>query len=377
MDNTELHYLTYDPEEIWKEMMVAYVDAGGDILYPGDEKEMLLRAVQACMVQAFAGVDNALRMQTLRYAVRDYLDVLGEQRGCTRLPTSAAVAEIEMNIDTTGASGVTTIGTGSRFLADSGLYYVIGKDASGEDWYVEVSPNTIRTLNAEITCETAGTAGNELSTGETMTAVDNAYITDAVVTKSAGGGAMEDDDTYRARIRVHGLANVTTGPAEQYRAAALDVDSRILDAIAVSESAGVVDVYLLFASGTSAADKTALISAVGTALSANDTRPLTDYVEVAESSAKSYTLNVKYTVPYGSNILEAVSAAVDDYKAWQNEVIGQAFNPDRLVAAIYQAGASLVTILNTSSFDSGTAEYTEIGATEHCTGIVTVTYDEV
>ena len=35
MDSTELHYLTYDPEEIWEEMMVSYVEAGGDILYPG------------------------------------------------------------------------------------------------------------------------------------------------------------------------------------------------------------------------------------------------------------------------------------------------------------------------------------------------------
>jgi hypothetical protein len=35
-------------------------------------------------------VDNALRMQTLRYAVGDYLDVLGEQRNCERIQASAA-----------------------------------------------------------------------------------------------------------------------------------------------------------------------------------------------------------------------------------------------------------------------------------------------
>jgi hypothetical protein len=27
MDTTELHYLTYDPDEIWDEMIAAYVDA--------------------------------------------------------------------------------------------------------------------------------------------------------------------------------------------------------------------------------------------------------------------------------------------------------------------------------------------------------------
>ena len=49
MDNTELHYLTYDPEAIWDEMHDAYIEAGGEALYPGDEKEMLLRSVQAVL----------------------------------------------------------------------------------------------------------------------------------------------------------------------------------------------------------------------------------------------------------------------------------------------------------------------------------------
>ena len=34
MDNTEIHYLTYDPEEIFQEMNLAYIQAGGEILYP-------------------------------------------------------------------------------------------------------------------------------------------------------------------------------------------------------------------------------------------------------------------------------------------------------------------------------------------------------
>ena len=30
MDNTELHYLTYDENEILSDMMIAYFEAGGD-----------------------------------------------------------------------------------------------------------------------------------------------------------------------------------------------------------------------------------------------------------------------------------------------------------------------------------------------------------
>ena len=103
MDST-IHYLTYDPKEIWRVMFENYVNAGGDILYPGDEKEILLRSVQADIVQLFAGVDTALRMQTLRYAVGDYLDILGEQRSCTRIEASPATATVIITTSATGAT---------------------------------------------------------------------------------------------------------------------------------------------------------------------------------------------------------------------------------------------------------------------------------
>lgn len=78
MDSSEIHYVTYDPEEIYKEMLYTYIESGGDVLYPGDEKEMLLRAVQSVLTQALAGVDHALRMATLRYATGEYLDLYGQ-----------------------------------------------------------------------------------------------------------------------------------------------------------------------------------------------------------------------------------------------------------------------------------------------------------
>ena len=90
MDNTETHYLSYDPDEILKEMIDAYAAAGGGPLWPGDEKELLLQSVLSVIVQAFAGVDNALRMATLRYAVGDYLDIYGEKRNCVRISATKA-----------------------------------------------------------------------------------------------------------------------------------------------------------------------------------------------------------------------------------------------------------------------------------------------
>ena len=122
MDDTELHYLTYDPDEILKDMMFAYTVAGGDLLYPGDEKEMLLQAMLQIMVQAFAGIDNALRMDTLRYAVRDYLDIYGEKRNCYRIPAQAAKATVKITMGATGTAG--TIAAGTPLTADGAVLYL-------------------------------------------------------------------------------------------------------------------------------------------------------------------------------------------------------------------------------------------------------------
>ena len=43
------------------DIILTVTDAGGDVLYPGDEKEMLMRGVQSIIMQAFAGIDNALK----------------------------------------------------------------------------------------------------------------------------------------------------------------------------------------------------------------------------------------------------------------------------------------------------------------------------
>ena len=60
----ELHYVTYDPEEMWQAMVTAYIGAGGDLLYPGDEKEMLLRGVQAALVEGFSRQAYSKRMNS-------------------------------------------------------------------------------------------------------------------------------------------------------------------------------------------------------------------------------------------------------------------------------------------------------------------------
>lgn len=362
MDNTELHYVTYDPDAIWEKMMQTYVAEGGDILYPGDEKEILLRSVLADIVQVFAGVDNALRMQTIRYAVGEYLDVLGELRGCERIEASPATATVTITTYATGKTDMLKAGT--TMTADGEHFYALVEDFPMTGYQ--------RTDTVQVRAVQVGSAGNGLLTGTQMQlAVSNSSVESIfVATDAAGGNEKEEDDTYRERIREVGFASVTTGPEQKYEAAAKAVSSEILDANAVNLGAGNVGVYVILASDTGAE---AILKAIEEKLSALNMRPLTDHVSVHQATDVAYALKVQYRAD-GSNATSAkIAQAAKEYQEWQDGAIGRAFNPDRFMAAIYQAGATRVIWGEGSEFKGGPVQYTEIQQTERCKGTITLT----
>ena len=361
MNDTGLHYLTYDEEELWKAMQLVYIAEGGDLLYPGDEKEVILRGVQQILMLAFSGIDNALRMDTLRYAVRDYLDLYGEKRNCYRITAQPAKTTVTITTNATGLSD--TIPKGSQMTQDGTLFFALDEAIS--------LTGLQETIVASVTATTAGTIGNALEEGAEMTlASGHSGVFSIIANADATGGQdEEDDETYRERIRTYGLAAVTTGPEDQYERAAKEASSDVIDAAALNGGSGKVDVYLLPASG---ATTSTLIAEVEAALRAEDVRPLNDLVTVAIATKKEYTLNMQYKVADGTNVSAALAEAVNEYKAWQEKTIGRAFNPDKLKAMMYSAGCSLVVIGSGSEFDGGTAEYTEIDADEYCEGTITL-----
>lgn len=368
MADTELHYLTSDPEAMWDDMIIAYVEAGGDILYPGDEKEILLRGVQLILVQAYAAFDHAARMRTLRFAIGEYLDLIGETRGVLRMEAVAAIAEMDVTIR--GMVGTYTLTAGTLFTFDGSNYYEVAEDVSA---LLDGTPKTIR---CQIGCTEPGASGNGLPIGTQMTPVQgNPSISSAVLASATAGGLeQEDDEDYRSRIRESGYIN-TTGPREAYRAEARGVSSAIRDANAIMGASGTVKVALLFEAGTTQEAKTTLIAAVATALSAEDKRPLTDHVVVEEAGQVSYTLNVSYTIPPNapSDVGTAVTNAAAQFKDEQEGLIGIPFDPYRLLSLLYSAGATRVEFLAGSVIAGQPIAYTAIDGDKALTGTINLT----
>lgn len=361
MEDKEIHYLSYDPDEVWTSMILAYIEAGGDVLYPGDEKELFLRGVQQMIVQVFAGVDNALRMDTLRYAVRDYLDLYGEKRNCYRLLALAANAKVEITFRASSEERI--IPAGTPLTADGNILYLLKEDVTQATY--------AQTVTAGVICDQTGSVGNGLLKGMQMQFLtpQEAVVSVFCSESATGGQDEEQDETYRERIRTYGLSNVTTGPQMQYESAAKNVTNEIVDARALNLGAGHVGVYLILASDVGA---DFIIQSVKDALNDKSVRPLTDRVEVYRANEKAYTLNIRYYQGANNNISSAVSDAVNEYQAWQDKSIGRAFNPDKLMAMLYQAGATRVLWGEESEFDGGPIAYTEVPADTRCKGTITL-----
>ena len=220
----------------------------------------------------------------------------------------------------------------------------------------------------KIRAEKAGTAGNGLMKGAQMQMlIPQNGITGISCTSSAAGGQdREPDETYRERIRTFGLANCTTGPRAMYEAAAKNVSSEILDVFAYNQGAGKVGISVLTEKN---AETDTILEAVEKALNDQTVRPMTDQVTVLQSPAVPYQLKVIYSST--DDIQGAVANAVQSYQQWQDEGIGRPFNPDRLMAAIYQAGASRVQWGEESTFqDSTDISYHEIPPEDHCSGTI-------
>lgn len=357
MDNTELHFLTFDPEEMYREMVEVYVQNGGEVLYPGDEKEMLLRGVQAILVQGFAAVDNAMRMGTLRYASGEYLDLLGENRGCERRQAEKAKGAIFLAFTQSGV----TLPAGTRVTADGVTFYTVDET---------ITSVAAMTYVAAITAENAGAAGNSLTEGTQMQLEGSFPDIRSVESaeNAAGGSDLEDDESYRERIRNFGLLYNTTGPRLQYESRAKAASGEIMDAAAMTGLSGGVNIVLLVPEGRFDAIK----PLVEEALNDERVRPLTDIVVIGEAIANEYTLNVQYKQEAGSDLSEAVEEAVADYQKWQDGKIGRAFNPDRLMAALYNLGATRVVWGTGSNFEGDPIAYTEILPDNCCKGTITV-----
>lgn len=299
-----------------------------------------LYAAAAQIYQAMKYVDVKGKMDTVKYSVGDFLDLLGAFRcGATRNQAAAAVTTIRFTLSAARTS-VTAIPQGTRIAAGQ-LFFETSV-------YTEIPAGDL-TADIPATCMTAGETGNGLAPGELKTLVDPVpYVQSVENTSTSSGGAdRESDESFAARIFIAPGKYSTAGSRNGYEYHVQDYSSAIGGVhVSSDQAAGTVDIVFVMADGSLPSAE--MISAMSQHMSAETLRPMNDLVTVHAPAEVKYTVSLTYYINQSDNnravaIQQSVSAAVDSYVAWQRK-IGRDINPSKLLALVMGAGAKRAQI---------------------------------
>ena len=223
-------------------------------------------------------------------------------------------------------------------------------------------------------CTVAGVVGNDYLAGQISTIVTPmTFVAGAENTTITMGGAdAEGDDEYAERIRLAPNSFSVAGPEKAYVYHAKSVSPAIIDVKVDSPTPGEVDVYVLLTDGTLPTSDT--LEQIEAYLSAEEIRPLTDYVVVKAPTASNYEIELHYWISQedsskAAQIQADVEAAVEQYRLWQQTKIGRDITPGKLLQLVFAAGANRV---DDSTMKPSAWKKLESMQVAQCTGVKVV-----
>jgi len=160
---------------------------------------------------------------------------------------------------------------------------------------------------------------------------------------------LEEDDAYRERIQLSWAQLNTAGARNAYRFHARSADADVLDADAYGPEdhsrPGEVDVYVLSRTGDGTAPQT-LLDKTAANLSADEVRPLTDFVSVKSAVIQRYSITAELEIPDGPDaqtVLDNAISVATSYAALSHR-IKTVIPLSALYAALQQPGVVRVRL---------------------------------
>lgn len=345
--------IDFDAEGILDDVIGYLQDRCGEELPEGDERRMFAEGLTAYLVALKADVDDVGKQKMLKHARGEVLDGIGEMYGCERIAAERATCTLRFGLDEALSEDVpipvnTVCSTASGYAFATTERAVI---AAGET-----------SADAPAAAEEAGSAYNGFVPGSVkivQTAVSGvASVENTDTTGGGSDGEADDEDgneSYRARITAAQNAVNTAGTASGYAYFAKSANSDIAD-VSVPEpgEAYEVRIYVVGKGGRQLSEEE--LAAVKAVCAADDVRPLGDKVDVLNARRSEYGISLSYTCAAGDEAavtaaVEGAGGAVDRYVEWQDEAIGRAVNPQKLMALCFAAGAETVEVASPAAAD--------------------------
>ncbi|NBH32082.1 baseplate J/gp47 family protein [Clostridiaceae bacterium] len=334
-------------EKILNEMIAdyekKYQEATGRkvALRPGDKEHIHLRIEAGQYFQMYQILDNAAKMNLLKYSKGNFLRHLGAFKKTFIQEPKPAVVTARFTLSEI-RKDVIYIPQGTRITAGDGVYFAT-------DDYAEVKAGD-SFVDVDCTCETVGEVGNEYIVGQIETIVDPVPYVSGVsnITKSDGGTGEESEDSFRERIFLAPSSYSVAGPADAYEYWVKQYNSAAIEDVKIYEpTEAVVDIRILLVGG--ALPSKTFCSGCLEYLRENPIIPLTDNDLVAAPDVVNYNLKAVYYIARSDLnnikvIQESIEAAKETYLNWQRTKIGRDINPDALTEFVRAAGGKRVVI---------------------------------
>ena len=334
-------FLETSGARVLSEMVSEFESVSGRKLSSASPEMIFLNWAADLIVQIRTMIEIAAKENVPSGASGDKLDRLCELfHGVKRLPATAAKTTMQFTISVALDTSL-LIPAGTRVTTDDqSVTFATDADA--------LIPPGDTTIDVPVTAQVVGLAGNGYAENSITKLVDvfPFYSSCKNTTVSDGGSEKETDAALYARMRESEDAYSTAGAAGAYVYWAKSASPLISDAVVVTPSAGVVNIYTLLQGGE--IPSTEVLSEVEAACSASTVRPLTDTVTAMAAQKVDYKIDLTYYIQTGTQsaaeIADRVSAAVSSYRVWQSEKMGRDIEPTKLVQLVMNCGVKRVVV---------------------------------
>ena len=353
----DIKLIETDAAVLYNKVILELEQGCGEPLYPGDERRIFAESLVAFVVQMCNMINDACKQKMLDYARDEVLDALGARTNTLRIQPKYAETTIRFGLNSIIRNNI-VIPKGTRVTPDNNVYFATTEAAvihAGET-FVDVPAKAME----------SGEKYNGYLAGSICQLVDLIPYIDTVSNISATDGGDdgepyndEGNAKYRERIRLSVSKITTAGPEESYRFYALSADASIADVSITSPNPGEVKIVPICQGGTIPTFE--ILEAVNNICSADDIRPMTDKVIVEAPEQIAYDINIKCYITSGKeaeciNTIEGAGGAIEQYKTWQDTVMGRDINPDKLRAYVLAPASGVAA----TRIDVVSPQYTEL-----------------
>lgn len=349
-------------EEVRAQMVADYSEKYEELTgitpeLPADDRNRVLLGVCALQIyQGYKFIEQAGRMNLLKYATGESLDNLAALKNVKRGENSKSTVTIRFVKHSDFVRNDITVPRLTRVAAENHEIYWMTPN-------IDVTIPAGRTyIDIDCTCTEDGSFSNGFEINEINRLVDSVpflmYVNNITVSK--GGSDYENDDALRLRILNAPSGFSAAGSADSYRYCIQQLDSQIADvSIQEGENDGELTAYILTKSGRATEEQVASFQAL---IDNADFRPLTDKVTVESATPVTYGIDVKYYIAKKdaskvTTIRMAIEDAIDEFAANQENELGKDINPSVLIQAVMNAGACRVILSAPTYMQVGETNY--------------------